>query len=105
MRDAATNLFQMDCRIAYTSRLGGDEGLPFPGAEDIQFGYNIYKASPLSREDHGYAGRIYDFDWGQVKKHSSGKYYPTAVDIRENDGCQSTMKTIFWNSEIDMLKS
>ena len=57
----------------------------------------------MSKEDDGYAGRIYDFDWSKVKKHSSGTYYPTAVDIREKQDCQPIMKTTIWNDEYDLL--
>ena len=59
-----------------------DKAQPFPNIETITFGYNIYKASPLARVDEGYAGKVFELDWDNVKRHSSGKYFPKDLVIR-----------------------
>ena len=62
----------------------------YPNMAAILHGYNIFKGSPFSKSDEGFASRLWAVDWDNTDKDSFGKRRPRDTNVRNIDKCSSS---------------
>ena len=71
----------------------------------MEYGYNVFTASPLERQDDGWQQKVFQFSWDKLKTDSLGKSYPADIDVNSNISCSANTQTTLIADESDYTKS